>query len=154
MEIERYDAKGKKKALSFFAAFGITNLLWESEAYEPVDLILQFRDKRLGVEVKTRNIPYNTHYIQSEGVMLEKKRYDAMLVFAQEKELDRVYYFNIFSCGTMTVKDISKMEDFTEKTGKFNQATATDAYMSEQKTTKTTYLIKHLDNEVYRFRLD
>ena len=94
---------------------GSSGITFTENIYDKVDVFWEKYDKKYVGEIKYRdNYESNSHFIVSEGAVLEKTKYDELMKYNKLSGLT-AYYITIFNDGVMYLWNIGELDDIEWK---------------------------------------
>ena len=95
-----------------------SGITFTENIYDKVDVFWEKYDKKYVGEIKYRdNYESNSHFIVSEGAVLEKTKYDELMKYYELSGLTP-YYIMIFNNGVMYLWDVGEIKDIEWKVEK------------------------------------
>ena len=94
---------------------GSSGITFTENIYDKVDVFWEKYDTKYVGEIKYRdNYESNSHFIVSEGAVLEKTKYDELMKYKDLSGLT-AYYITIFNDGVMYLWNIGELDDIEWK---------------------------------------
>lgn len=108
-KFQQAENKGREYFKSWLEAIGVEEYTFAPNEYDVVDCDFEFKDKRLTTEIKVRNPKYRTY----ETHIMELTKYNNMMKYIKDNNMDGGIYANFFGEDWLYVYNINKI-DITE----------------------------------------